>query len=180
MVSKEAKRELAHTTRDPLDIANEYGCPEQECWEYLEDLRLALNEAEKERNEAQVHKEARLWAFQLPEAYETKRQLLVERLEKAKDTPNAKKILDQYKVFTGKIMSLTPQQIENARNYPLKDLVGTQKNITNCPFHDDKTASMNIKNNFYYCHGCGVKGDTIKYLMETDGISFKDAVVRLQ
>lgn len=179
---KEARTKLLMTLSDPLDVANEFGCTEQECWEYLEDVRIALNQYDKERNEAQVQKEARKWAYQLPEAFETKRQLLVERLQKAKDEndPNAKRILDQYKVFTGKITSLTPQQIERARQYPLKDLVGTQKNITNCPFHDDRTASMNIKNNFYYCHGCGAKGDTIKYLMETDGLSFKDAVIRLQ
>lgn len=180
MVSPEAKKQLACTLRDPLDIANEFGCTEQECWKYLEDLRIALNEYEKERNEAQVQKEARARAFSLPEAFETKRQLIVERLQNAKGQPNEKQILDQYKVFTGKIQSLTPQQIERARNYPLKDLVGTQKNITNCPFHDDRTASLNIRNNFYYCHGCSAKGDTIKYLMETDGISFKDAVMRLQ
>jgi hypothetical protein len=182
MVDEVGKWILTHTNLDPALIARYFYCTEKECWEYLEDLQISLNEYDKQRNEAQIQKEARTWAYQLPEAYETKRLILVERLQKAKEEndPNAKKILDQYKVFTGKITSLTSQQIERARQYPLKDLVGTQKNITNCPFHDDRTASMNIKNNFYYCHGCSAQGDIIKYLMETDGLSFKDAVIRLQ
>jgi DNA primase len=104
----------------------------------------------------------------------------LERLKNAKTPEEKQQRLIHYKLFTNKLDSLTPAQIERAKQYPLKDLLGTNKNIINCPFHDDRTASLNIKNNFYHCHGCGVSGDTIKFLMEKENLSFKEAVIKLQ
>jgi DNA primase len=37
-----------------------------------------------------------------------------------------------------------------------------------------------LKNNFFHCFGCGANGDTIDLLVKRDGLSFKEAVIKLQ
>jgi len=66
--------------------------------------------------------------------------------------------------------------IERAKDYSFKDLVGTKKDFILCPFHSEKRASFYIKNNWGYCFACGWHGDTIKFLMERDGLTFQEAV----
>jgi len=181
MVTKMAKWTLVNTKLDPLIIARIWGITENECWDYLNNYKRVLNQAAANRDGMKIRNEAREWAESLPEAYETKRQSLLEKLRNAKDSndPNATELLTQYQAFTGKLTELTSHQIERARQYPIKDLLKVIRDITHCPFHDDKTASMNIKNNYYYCHGCGATGDTIKLLMNRDHVSFKEAVLKL-
>ena len=50
-----------------------------------------------------------------------------------------------------------------------------------CPFHKEKTPSFNISDDkgFYYCFGCGKNGDIFNYLMETENLSFVEALKRL-
>jgi DNA primase len=50
-----------------------------------------------------------------------------------------------------------------------------------CPFHQEKTPSfwVNDQKAFYHCFGCGVHGDAIRFLTETSGLSFMDAVKEL-
>ncbi|WP_213455114.1 DNA primase [Rhizomonospora bruguierae] len=50
-----------------------------------------------------------------------------------------------------------------------------------CPFHDEKTPSFTVSpsRNVYFCHGCGQGGDAIKFLMDTDHLTFVEAVERL-
>lgn len=50
-----------------------------------------------------------------------------------------------------------------------------------CPFHREKTASFKVENERrnYKCFGCGAGGDAFKWLMETEGLSFPEAVERL-
>lgn len=47
-----------------------------------------------------------------------------------------------------------------------------------CPLHVDKTPSFSInpEKNFYYCFSCGKSGGIIGYLMDFEGMHFKDAV----
>lgn len=50
-----------------------------------------------------------------------------------------------------------------------------------CPFHNEKTPSFIVdpdKNNFK-CYGCDKGGDAIQFLIEYDGLSFKDAVYQI-
>ena len=175
-----ARSLLTHNNFDPLIVAEISGASETDCWDYLDAYSRALNEYAEQRDEAAIRADARDWAEQLPEAFETKRLILLERLQNATTNEEKQQRLNHYKIFTGKLTSLSPEQIERARNYPLKDLIGTNKDITNCPFHDDKTASLNIKNNYYFCHGCGEKGDTIDFMMKRDNITFAQAVINLQ
>jgi hypothetical protein len=76
---------------------------------------------------------------------------------------------------------VTEDEIRQARQYPWSQLVEVNRNgMAICPFHDDKDPSFSTKNNFGHCFGCQWSGDQIKFLMERDGLSFPDAVKRLQ
>lgn len=50
-----------------------------------------------------------------------------------------------------------------------------------CPFHKEKTPSFNISNDkgFYHCFGCGKNGDVFNYIMETENLSFVEALKKL-
>ena len=50
-----------------------------------------------------------------------------------------------------------------------------------CPFHSEKTPSFHVyaKENRYHCYGCGAHGDTIRFLMQHDGLHFLEAVSSL-
>ncbi|MCT4557016.1 MAG: DNA primase [Pelagimonas sp.] len=47
-----------------------------------------------------------------------------------------------------------------------------------CPFHHEKTASFHVddQKGYYYCFGCQAKGDAIKFVTETENVSFMEAV----
>lgn len=44
-----------------------------------------------------------------------------------------------------------------------------------CPFHKEKTASMKIYKDSYYCFGCGESGDIFTFIMNMDNLTFKEA-----
>ena len=50
-----------------------------------------------------------------------------------------------------------------------------------CPFHSEKTPSfmVNEEMGLYKCFGCGAGGDVIKFLMEIEGVDFREALERL-
>ncbi|MBE9125588.1 MULTISPECIES: DNA primase [unclassified Coleofasciculus] len=56
-----------------------------------------------------------------------------------------------------------------------KDYVGL------CPFHEEKTPSFTVSpsKQMYYCFGCGVGGNAIKFLMEVGKQSFSEVVLDL-
>ncbi|HEX5762839.1 MAG TPA: DNA primase [Solirubrobacterales bacterium] len=47
-----------------------------------------------------------------------------------------------------------------------------------CPFHEERTPSfsVNAQEKLYHCFGCGVGGDTIKFVEEKEGLGFTEAV----
>src|SRR4051794_18078481 len=47
-----------------------------------------------------------------------------------------------------------------------------------CPFHDERTPSfsVNAENKLYHCFGCGESGDAIKFVQETDGLTFAETL----
>jgi len=47
-----------------------------------------------------------------------------------------------------------------------------------CPFHDEKTPSFHVSpsRGLFYCFGCGVGGDVIKFVQQIDNLSFLEAV----
>ena len=50
-----------------------------------------------------------------------------------------------------------------------------------CPFHQEKSPSFTVspEKGFYYCFGCGAKGNAIGFLMEYDRLNFPEAVEQL-
>lgn len=179
MVSAETKV-LLKFNYDPYWVEKITGDSEQNGWEYLIRLQETLRETEDSRDKGKIRREAQEWAKSIPEAYETERKVLLERLRSATDDREKKERLLHYKRFTGRLESLTEAQIQKARESPITDLIESKRNMAKCPFHDDKTASLNLKNNYWHCHaGCG-SGDTIALLMKRDGVTFKEAVLALQ
>lgn len=53
------------------------------------------------------------------------------------------------------------------------------RGFANCPFHKEKTASLKTHDNHYKCFGCGASGGVIDFVMETFGITFQQAIIRL-
>ncbi len=50
-----------------------------------------------------------------------------------------------------------------------------------CPFHGEKTASFVVSpsKQIYHCFGCGVGGDSIKFVMEYEKLSYPEAIEKL-
>jgi DNA primase len=84
-------------------------------------------------------------------------------------------------------VAVPPEFIEELRaRTTLSDLVGKRVKLVPkggrlaglCPFHSEKTPSfyVNDSEGFYHCFGCGVSGDAIGFLRESDGMDFMEAV----
>ncbi|MCP5370057.1 MAG: DNA primase [Rickettsiaceae bacterium] len=50
-----------------------------------------------------------------------------------------------------------------------------------CPFHQEKSPSFTVNDikRFYHCFGCGAHGDLIKFVSDTQGLSYKEAAVKI-
>ncbi|WP_341755116.1 DNA primase [Candidatus Tisiphia endosymbiont of Ptychoptera albimana] len=50
-----------------------------------------------------------------------------------------------------------------------------------CPFHVEKSPSFTVNDakKFYYCFGCAVHGDVIKFVSNFSGLSYKEAAIKL-
>lgn len=57
--------------------------------------------------------------------------------------------------------------------------LNVRKDTTLCPFHAEKTASMKLYNDHFYCFGCGEHGDVIKLTSKLLGLSPIDSARRL-
>ncbi|AFX99570.1 DNA primase [Candidatus Endolissoclinum faulkneri L2] len=87
-------------------------------------------------------------------------------------------------------MSLPPHFIEELRNRLTISSIISRKCklkrngrefIALCPFHNDNKPSLSVVDDkgFYHCFACGAHGDIFKFLMETNGIKFMEAVEQL-
>lgn len=87
-------------------------------------------------------------------------------------------------------MSLSPQFLDELRaRTSLSALVGRTVKLKKagsewqacCPFHQEKTASfyVNDEKAFFHCFGCQAHGDAIRWLQESQGMEFLDAVRQL-
>lgn len=75
------------------------------------------------------------------------------------------------------------------RSHNIVDVIGRYVNIKKqgqnwfgcCPFHSEKTPSFSVdeKDQFYNCFGCGANGDVIKFVQEYSGIEFMAACKEL-
>jgi hypothetical protein len=50
-----------------------------------------------------------------------------------------------------------------------------------CPFHGEETPSfvVNISKKIYHCFGCGAGGDSIKFVMEYENLSYPEAIEKV-
>ncbi|WP_188647291.1 DNA primase [Marinithermofilum abyssi] len=90
--------------------------------------------------------------------------------------------------FMGKY--IPDEVIDRVReHYDIVDVVGQTVQLKKsgrnffglCPFHSEKTPSFSVspEKQIYYCFGCGAGGNVIKFVMETEQLSFVEAVVYL-
>ena len=49
-----------------------------------------------------------------------------------------------------------------------------------CPFHDDRHPSMKLNEDYFYCFGCGAKGDVIEFTSKLFGITAMEAAKKLR
>ena len=75
---------------------------------------------------------------------------------------------------------ITDEDIARARAFPFEQLIKVNsRGFALCPFHKDSRPSFYTKNNFGYCFSCGKACDSIQFVMETEGLSFKETVKKL-
>jgi DNA primase len=84
-------------------------------------------------------------------------------------------------------MGYTKESIDQVKEaVDMVELVGARSDLRRvgsrwtglCPFHDERTPSfsVNAENKLYHCFGCGESGDSIRYVQETEGLDFREAV----
>ena len=87
-------------------------------------------------------------------------------------------------------MRFSPRFLDEVRDrVRITDVVGRKVRLVRrghnfvglCPFHNEKTPSFSVneQKGFYHCFGCGAHGDIIGFVMETEALSFPEAVESL-
>ncbi|BBE72573.1 DNA primase [Oharaeibacter diazotrophicus] len=92
-------------------------------------------------------------------------------------------------------MRFPPHVLDDIRNrLPISQVVGRRVTFDRrksqpargdfwacCPFHQEKTPSFHCddRRGIYHCFGCGATGDHFKFVTETEGLGFGEAVERL-
>ena len=87
-------------------------------------------------------------------------------------------------------MAISAQFLDELRDRTaLSDVVGRRVRLVKkgrehsglCPFHKEKTPSftVNDEKGFYHCFGCGAHGSAFDFIMETEGLGFREAVDKL-
>lgn len=179
MVSQEARWILANTTVDPQKVAEVWGIDEKECWDYITELSAALREAESSYDPVAVQKAVREWVETIPDKNNIRIEAIKGQLIDAKTNPSkhdVPKLLREVRILKGTETKVTPDMIARARAFPITDLIESKRDTAICPFHNEKTPSLYLKNNFYHCFGCGANGDTIDLVMHTKSFTFRQAV----
>ena len=85
-------------------------------------------------------------------------------------------------------MALPPGFLDELRaRTPLAAVIGRRVRLAKsgrqwrgcCPFHGEKTPSFYVYDDHFHCFGCGVHGDAISFVMQSQGASFPEAVEQL-
>lgn len=58
-------------------------------------------------------------------------------------------------------------------------LTPNAQNRVACPFHGGKNPNLGIKEDFCHCFKCGYKADAIKFVQDYFGISFQEAIAKM-
>lgn len=153
----------------------------------LEDEFAVLRKIEDEYNEHErpkVQKAVQDFLDEFPQDEKRKIRvsLLIERMKKAKeekDTTYLRTLVREYQVLMGLMQDITPEDVLRAREYPITEFIKSRKGMASCPFHTDKTPSMDVRKNFFHCYSCGESGDAITLVMRLEGLTFAQAIKRL-
>ncbi|MBV9812262.1 MAG: DNA primase, partial [Acetobacteraceae bacterium] len=70
---------------------------------------------------------------------------------------------------------------------PIADVVGRRVRLIRsgrewkacCPFHNEKTPSFTVYKDRFHCFGCGADGDVVSFVMQSQSVSFPEAVEQL-
>jgi DNA primase len=85
-------------------------------------------------------------------------------------------------------MALPPPFLDELRaRTPLAAVVGRRVKLARsgrqwkgcCPFHGEKSPSFYVYDDHFHCFGCGIHGDAISFVMQSQGASFPEAVNQL-
>jgi DNA primase len=87
-------------------------------------------------------------------------------------------------------MAFPPRFLDELRHrISLAEVVGRRVKLVRhgreftglCPFHKEKTPSFSVveEKGFYHCFGCGAHGDVIGFVMQTENLTFPEAVEQL-
>lgn len=163
------------------------GVPENDLAIALEDEAILLRQIEKDYRETELPKTQEavqdfLNEFPQAEKRKIRASLLLERMRKAKeekDTTNLRSLVREYQILMGLMQDITPDQVLRAREYPITEFVKSRNGMASCPFHTDKTPSMDVRKNFYHCYSCGETGDVIDFVMKLERLTFVQAIQRL-
>ena len=155
-----------------------------------------IDELQKEWQASKLSKEEREKLFDVsPEQrFELRRIFLEQRYEEItrayfealQKKHDVKKLLKEkfhrkieYEIFIYRPQddrTISEHEISLARQHPITDFISHKRFFAICPFHNEKTPSLYLKNNFAYCFGCNWKGDTIAFVMKIKGLTFPQAV----
>ena len=92
--------------------------------------------------------------------------------------------------FGYNIRMIDPASIESLKqSIDIVDVIGGYLELkkaganykANCPFHGEKTPSFVVSpaKQIYHCFGCGAGGDSIKFVMEIEKLSYPEAIEKL-
>ncbi|HEV2074891.1 MAG TPA: DNA primase, partial [Thermoleophilaceae bacterium] len=92
--------------------------------------------------------------------------------------------------MTAAVSLYTKDSIERVKQaIEIVELVGARVDLRRvgrrhtglCPFHDERTPSFSVNQDLglYHCFGCGASGDGIRFVQETEGLDFREAVEHL-
>mgnify|MGYP004532068899 CR=1 FL=1 len=70
--------------------------------------------------------------------------------------------------------AVTPRMAAERYGLPIQ-----QGSMICCPFHADRTPSMKLNEDYFYCFGCGAHGDVIDLAARLFGLSGYDAAKKL-
>ena len=121
----------------------------------------------------QVHDEITMeWADRETELVEKEIRKVKSQIEYLKNIgKDPKKIADK----------ITEAKVIRAKEYPLDKLIEVNRaGFARCIWHSDNKPSMFCRKNFVHCFSCGESGDTIAVMMKIQGLTFKEAVIKLQ
>jgi len=87
-------------------------------------------------------------------------------------------------------MAFAPSFLDEIRaRVPLAEVVGRKVKLVRrgqehwglCPFHNEKSPSFHVNDakGFFHCFGCGAHGDAFGFEMQSNGLSFPEAVEKL-